>query len=179
VTGTREGTVLFETPRLIGRRLQSDDLNALIRVYGDADAMRWVGDGEPLDERECARWLEVTAANYRLRGYGMSALVARDSSRVIGFCGLVHPNGQEQPEIKYALEREHWGQGLATEAARAMLAYGAAAHGLRSVIATTDPDNKASHRVLEKAGMNVAGLHQHDDGGRTLMFCWGADASAP
>ena len=113
---------IFETSRLLGRHLEPGDLGAMLEVYGDADAMRWVGDGQPLEESQCARWLEVTENNYRLRGYGMSTLVERASGEVVGFCGLVHPGGQSEAEIKYALKRRYWGLGLATEAARAMLA---------------------------------------------------------
>jgi len=171
--------VIFQTPRLLARQLEPDDLPALVAVYGDADAMRWVADGEPLDAAECARWLDVTAANYLLRGYGMAALVEKSTGSVIGFCGLVHPDGQPEAEIKYALKRSYWGQGLATEAARAMLAYGAAAHGLQHIIATIAPENMASHRVLEKAGMTAMALRNNDDGSVTLLFGWQAPTGEP
>ena len=164
--------VIFETERLIGRHLEPEDLAPMLAVYSDADAMRWVGDGKPLVQDQCARWLEVTENNYRLRGYGMSALIERSSGEVVGFCGLVHPGGQLEAEIKYALKRSHWGLGLATEAARAMLAYGAEVMGLRSVIATTAPENSASHRVLVKAGMVPSALRTNSDGSQTQVFAW-------
>ena len=155
---------IFETERLIARRLQASDLAPLLAVYGDADAMRWVGDGEPITHEACVKWLEVTENNYRVRGYGMFALVARKTEEVLGFCGLVHPGGQPEAEIKYALKRSYWGSGLATEAAGAMLAYGATEHHLTEVIATTAPENVASHKVLLKAGMQRAELRDNEDG---------------
>lgn len=54
----------------------------------------------------------------------MSTLVERQTGKT-GFYGLVHPNGQPEPEIKYALLRTYWGCGFATEAVSAMLQYGA------------------------------------------------------
>ena len=164
--------VAFETPRLVARRLEPADREPMLAVYGDAEAMRWVGDGTPLTPEECERWLAVTAENYLRRGYGMFALVERASGEVVGFCGLVHFNGRVEPEIKYALRRSAWGRGLATEAARALLDYGASAHGLQSVIATVDPDNHASQRVLAKAGMQRGALRNDEDGSQTQLFHW-------
>lgn len=162
-------TPLFRTARLHCRRLRAADLDAMAEVYGDADAMRWVDVGEPLPRAGCAQWIRVTHGNYVRRGYGMSALETR-AGEVIGFIGLVHPGGQPEAEIKYALHRRHWGQGLATEAARGLLAWGAAVHGLRHVTATTAPENLASHRVLLKAGLQRGRLRQNDDGSFTQCF---------
>lgn len=163
---------LFHTDRLSCRRWVPEDFEALVRVYGDADAMRWVGDGLAITPDQCRHWLEVTEKNYRTRGYGMFALEDRSTSLVVGFCGLVHPGGQPDAEIKYALDRPYWGRGLATEAATSLLAYGARAHGLPKVIATAAPDNHASHRVLLKAGMSPAGTRTNDDGSQTRLFVW-------
>lgn len=96
-------TILFETARLLVRHIEHTDADAMYSVYGDADAMHWVGDGQPLDHNQCEHWIEVTHRNYAVRGYGMFALVERQSQKPVGFCGLVHPGGQTEVEIKYAL----------------------------------------------------------------------------
>jgi ribosomal-protein-alanine N-acetyltransferase len=171
-------TWLFETPRLRVRRLGPADADAMHAVYGDAEAMRWVGDGEPLDRAGCNEWVEVTLRNYERRGYGMFAIVDRYSEDVIGFCGLVHPGGQAEAEIKYALRRDAWGRGIATEAVEALLQHGARTHGLRRVIATVAPDNAASQRVLLKAGMAKGALRRNDDGSFTQLFSWEAPGAA-
>ena len=165
---------LFDTPRLRVRRIEAGDGGAMLAVYGDADAMRWVGDGRPLVPEQCEEWIGVTLRNYATRGYGMVAIVERTSDEVIGFCGLVHPGGQPDAEIKYALRRDRWGRGYATEAASALLAWGAATFGLREVIATTAPENAASHHVLLKAGMRRGELRHNGDGSRTQLFVWAA-----
>lgn len=170
---------LFETPRLFARRLVGADAGMMHAVYGDAGNMRWVGDGRPLDRSQCVYWIEVTHRNYATRGYGMLALVARDSGDIVGFGGLVHPGGQPEAEIKYALRPEYHGMGFATEAAAGLLGYGAAVHGIRRVIATVAPGNLASQRVLQKAGMRQGELRRNDDGSFTQFFFWHADPSAP
>jgi len=152
------------------RRWVREDFDALMSVYGDRDAMRWVGDGEPLTRDEGERWLDVTARNYLRCGYGMFALEDRASGQVVGFVGLVHPGGQVEAEVKYAFAREHWGRGLATEAVRAILDAAWTRFALPEVIATVAPDNLASQRVLAKAGMRLSEARANEDGSRTLVY---------
>jgi len=166
------GEVAFQTNRLLVRRWTAGDLPDLLHVYGDAEAMRWVNDGQPMSEVQGLQWLEVTASNYRTRGYGMFAVVLRSSGSVIGVCGLVHPGGQAEAEVKYAFAREHWGMGFATEVVEALLAFAAGTHGLREIIATVAPANLASQRVLAKAGMLQRTTRIEEDGAATAVFSW-------
>lgn len=169
----------FQTERLLVRRWRDADLPALLAVYGDAEAMRWVGDGRAITQDECVQWLGVTRSNYEKRGYGMFAIEERDSPGAIGFCGIVHPGGQPEPEVKYALLRSRWGRGLATEAVSALIAYGTRTHGLAFMIATAASENTASHRVLLKAGMQRAELRANEDGTHTQLFHWRSGQRAP
>ncbi|MFT7171108.1 MAG: RimJ/RimL family protein N-acetyltransferase [Paracoccaceae bacterium] len=164
--------MMFETPRLHVRKIGPEDCEAMLRVYGNEVVVRWVGDGEPLTREGCARWIDVTLANYERRGYGMSAVTLAATGEVVGFVGLVHPGGQEVAELKYALGPPYWGQGYATEVAASMLDYGATEFGLRRVIATTAPENTASHRVLEKAGMVDLGIETDEDGDPVQTHLW-------
>lgn len=168
---------VFRTERLIVRRWRGADLPALLAVYGDADAMRWVGDGVAITREQCIEWLAVTRRNYAQRGYGMFAVEQKTDFALIGFCGIVHPGGQAEPEIKYAYLRSSWGQGFATEAVVGLIEYGAAVHGLTHIIATTAPANVASHRVLLKAGMDRGELRADDEGSETQLFEWRSNAA--
>jgi ribosomal-protein-alanine N-acetyltransferase len=165
---------MIETARLVIRRILPADAAAMHAVYGDAEAMRWVADGKPLALERCEEWVRVTGRNYAARGYGMFAVRLRDGDEIVGFCGLVHPGGQADAEIKYAFGRAHWGKGYATEVATAVLRYGASVHGLTRIIATAAPENLASHRVLTKAGMSPAKPRHGEDGAVTLVFAWNA-----
>lgn len=164
--------IVFRTERLLVRRLRSADLPAIHTVYGDADAMKWVGNGTPISYEDCARWMELTQRNYDVRGYGMFAVERLSVPGVIGFCGLVHPNNQLDTEIKYAYNRLFWGLGYATEAAKGLIEYGATAHKLVRIIASTDPANLASHQVLIKAGLKRGELLREEDGSYTQIFYW-------
>lgn len=169
---------VFETERFAIRRWRDSDLPDLMAVYGDANAMRWVGDGQPITESGCREWLVVTRRNYEKRGYGMFAVEFKAEPGVIGFCGIVHPGGQEEAEVKYAYLRRFWGQGIATEVLRGLIGYGTSAHGITRVIATTAPENGASHAVLAKAGMSRGALRRNEDGSYTQLFEYEAPKSA-
>lgn len=172
------GDELFRTARLSVRTMVGEHVDDLLRVYGDADAMRWVDDGQPIELAECERWVTVTARNRATRGYGMAALVLRETGQVVGFCGLVHPGGQLEVEVKYALDRDHWGRGLATEAVGGMIAWGAERFGIDRVIATLAAENRGSRRVLEKVGFAVEGTRVDDDGTSCLVMARGEPSSS-
>ncbi|MEZ4434999.1 MAG: GNAT family N-acetyltransferase [bacterium] len=164
----RDGRVIYRTARLDVRWLTRDDYDVMYACYSDADAMRFVGDGTPITPEDCARWVDVTLANYETRGYGMSALVLRETGAVVGFCGLVHPGGQVEVELKYTLLRGFWGRGLASEAAAGMVRYGMDVLGIGRIIATIDPAHDVSARVLRKVGFRWVETRACDEGPEAL-----------
>lgn len=161
---------LFQTPRLSVRQIDSDDFDALFAVYSDPLAMRWVGDGSPISVEDCRRWIDVTKNNYSSRGYGLSAIELTASGEIIGFGGLVHPNQQTNPEIKYAFLQRHWGLGFASEFIPAMLRYGFESFSLTEIIATVAAENLASRHLLEKAGLSQIDSIAETDGSTTLVY---------
>ncbi len=122
---------IFQTERLICRLWDREDLEAIYSVYSDEEGSRWVGDGQPISREETIRWLDVTFNNYTTRGYGMSTVLEKATGDIVGFCGLVHPDGQQLAEIKYSFKRTHWGLGYASEIVPGMISYGNTVHVLR------------------------------------------------
>ena len=147
--------VIAETERLRLRHFRTADAEAMVRVLGDAEVMRFgSGARSPGDVR---RWIvrEVTD-RYPTWGFGKWAVVQRASDEVIGYCGLAAFNDRCLPgetEIGYRFAKSQWGKGYATEAARATIAHAFGTLELPSVIAVIDPENVASLRVAEKLGM--------------------------
>ena len=144
---------VLETDRLIIRYLQPEDLDEFYKICGDPEIMRYVGDGQPISREQTQRWLEKSQENYRKYGFGCFGVVAKDDGCLIGYCGLVNPTFDGEAEIIYAFKKQYWGKGLASEAAKAMLDFGFKQCALRRVIATIDPDNHASIKIVEKWGM--------------------------
>jgi [ribosomal protein S5]-alanine N-acetyltransferase len=143
---------ILETERLIIRHLRADDLDSFYEICRDPEVMKYVGDGQPLSGEQVQRWIQKSQENYATHGLGCFALENKADGRLIGYCGLINPDGTEA-EIVYVLEQRRWRQGLAGEAAKAMLDFGFAQCGLRCITASIDPDNPASIRIVEKLGM--------------------------
>ena len=148
----------IETERLLIRPMRPEDAVALHAVYGDPVVMRRIPSGasDSLEttRRKVARFAEHQATH----GFSLRAVVEKASGRVIGNCGLllVEWRGPDV-EVAYRLARSVWGQGYATEAARACVRFGLDVLGLDRVIALTDPDHLASRRVMEKIGLTYLG----------------------
>jgi RimJ/RimL family protein N-acetyltransferase len=81
---------------------------------------------------------------------------------VIGFCGLRRLDDASGVELLYGIAPAHWGRGLATEVAFAVLRYGFEEAGLGRILGIADKENAASRRVLEKIGMTFEGETLHE-----------------
>jgi len=96
-------------------------------------------------------------AHFVERGFGLWAVEILDGAKFAGFVGLSTPrfdaHFQPSVEIGWRLSPEHWGRGLATEGARAALAFGFDVLRLPEIVSFTVPSNARSRRVMEKIGM--------------------------
>jgi ribosomal-protein-alanine N-acetyltransferase len=149
-----------ETERLRFRPFRASDLDDLAALYGDPEVMRFLGDGQPRDREQTRERLDRMVGHWRAHGFGVWALFARGGG-FVGRCGVAYRHHPSEAELVYALARAAWGQGLATEAARAALTYALAVVGLPRVVAFARAENVASRRVLEKAGMTLVGPHAY------------------
>jgi RimJ/RimL family protein N-acetyltransferase len=97
-------------------------------------------------------------ARHLARSPGLWAVTDRESGEVVAVCGLMAVEGTgPEIEVAYHVKRRHWNRGVATEAASACIGAGLDA-GLAQVVAFVVPENAASVRVLEKAGMRPDGM---------------------
>lgn len=145
---------VLETARLRLRRLVPEDLEALGRILDDPEVMRYFGTK--------AAQLAATErgmACYDAQGFGMLApelkhAGATGSGTCIGRIGFIVQRVEERDEVElgWLLAREHWNQGLATEAARALMDYGFQWHRFPRIISLIDPANAASLAVARKLG---------------------------
>jgi RimJ/RimL family protein N-acetyltransferase len=149
----------LETDRLLLRPWRpAEDLDALVALNADADVMRWVTPNRPLRRDETADFLDRVIRHWDEHGFGLWALTPREEdAECIGFAGLAIPSFLPAilpaVEVGWRLAPARWGRGLATEAARASIAFGFERLGLRSIVAVVDARNERSLRVTEKLGM--------------------------
>ena len=151
--------MVTETARLLIRRFTPADAPALYRIYGDAEVMRFMGPPPASLEEETANLLAHVRNYYERLGFGLWAVVLKETGELAGRCGLLRSEigGRNETEISYLLARRHWGRGLAAEAAAAVLAHGFGALGLPRIVAVIDPLNDPSRRVAERIGMRYEG----------------------
>jgi len=152
--------VVLETSRLILRSAEPGDLDAMQALYGDEEMMRWIGAGDGVRTREqTARSIRRMMEHQESHGYSIWAVADRSSGEVIGNCGLVLVEWEgPDVELAYMIRRDRWGEGFATEAATASLEHGLGPLAMERVIGLAYPENVASHRVMEKAGMTRIGM---------------------
>ena len=164
------------TARIELRPFAPGDVDDLHSMDGDVRVMRFLGSGLPPRSRaECDAALARIQAAYAERpGFGLLHGSRRDDGAFVGGCGLFKVPDGDEIEIAYRLPVSQWGHGYATEMARAVLAHGFDTLKLARVIGLTWPENVASQRVLEHAGMAREGRGQYY--GRE-MFRYAATAS--
>jgi [ribosomal protein S5]-alanine N-acetyltransferase len=150
----------IETDRLRMRGWQDDDADALHAIYGDPATMRYIGAaGRPTpDAAGTLRVMDALRRHEAVHGFTIWPIDELDGERLIAVAGLtwVETHGPEV-EAAYLVRCDRWGRGYATEALRAVLAIGREQLGLDRIVALAYPDNHASRRVMEKAGMRAEG----------------------
>jgi len=147
--------VLVRTPRLDLRPLAESDLAALHAISTDPVVRRFLWDDRVVTREECAELLAESRRRFEESGVGLFGITLRGSAPLLGYAGLWPMGEPPVLELLYAIHPEHGGRGLATEAARAVMAYGTRKLGLADFHATVDAPNVASVRLLERLGFTA------------------------
>jgi len=153
----------LETPRLWLRRWRSDDLDPFADLNADPAVMEHFPS--MLSREETVAAVGRVENHFEKHGYGFWAVEMPDKAPFIGFIGLAIPAFETSftpcVEIGWRLARRWWGQGLATEGARAALEYGFERVGLPEIVSFTVPGNTRSRRVMEKLGFQYSEDFEH------------------
>lgn len=175
-TGGR-GMIVLETDRLVLRWWEMSDAEAMFRVFGDPAVHRFSGATPDSNVTAARAWLEREIVAAPARGFGHWAVVEKDSQEVVGSCGFRAGPRTEELELGFTIGAPHWGRGYATEVASACLRFGIEQLRASNVLALTMPDNVAARRVLEKIGLSLRGIEEHD-GTRWCVYQVGARGGA-
>jgi RimJ/RimL family protein N-acetyltransferase len=146
---------VIETERLLLRDWRADDAAPFAALNADPEVTRFLRG--PMSRAESDELLTRIRAHWDEHGFGLYAVEVKTSGAFAGFTGLAIPSFLPEVlpavEVGWRLAREHWGNGYATEGARATLEHAFAGLGLRQVISIIDPANVASVRVAQRLGM--------------------------
>lgn len=145
----------FETERLIMREITQDDFENWKAILSDAETMKHYP--APYDDRGVQRWIDWTVNNYAKYGFGLWALILKETGEFIGDCGITmqNINGKELPEIGYHINKKFWRKGYASEAARRCMEFAFAERDFPAVYSYMTDSNAASWGVAEKNGMRL------------------------
>ena len=158
------GIERIETARMAAERLQPEHAAELTALMVDPRVARTLSPHEgPRNEAQVREIVARQAGAWERDGFGMWLLRDRAGGQVLGRGGLQHTcaTGPDEVEVGWALIPERWGRGLATELALASLAVAYDDLDLDSVIAYTLAGNRASRRVMEKAGFEYERDFEH------------------
>lgn len=111
---------MIETPRLLLRPMTADDTAALLGIFADPRVMA-AFDTAPFARPQMERWVARNLAHQARHGYGLFSVILKADGLLIGDCGLelMEVEGATEAELGYDFRSDHWGRGLATEAATA------------------------------------------------------------
>ena len=148
-------TVVMTTERLNLRKMTSDDVQNLMMIFSDQEAMKYYPS--TMNEDETLGWINRTLSNYEKLGVGFWIVDDKTTGKFLGQCGIIPQeyDGVDVMEIAYLFVRQEWGKGYATESAKACKEYGFQSMGLHKMYSFIDANNIASVRVAERNGMNI------------------------
>ena len=147
--------MILETERLYLREMNQSDFASLCRILKDDETM-YAYEGAFSDD-EVREWLDRQIARYQKWGFGLWAVILKDTNEMIGQCGLTMQNWKdvEVLEIGYLFERAHWHKGYATEAAQTCKKYAFETLNASEVCSIIRDTNIASQNVAIRNGMTV------------------------
>jgi RimJ/RimL family protein N-acetyltransferase len=146
---------LIETERLVLRHWREEDREPFYRLNSDSRVMEFMP--ACLTRPESDQLFERINEHFCKHDFGLYAVELREDRTFIGYVGLAAPSFEASftpcVEIGWRLSADHWGRGLATEGARAVVKYAFGELELDDIVSFTVPENVRSRRVMKKIGM--------------------------
>jgi len=147
----------LETERLRLRPFRRSDFDDYAALCADPEVMRWVWDGKAFTRETAWRHFAFLIGHWHVRGVGTWAVEAKADGSFLGRIGFFQPEGWPGLELTWILVRRAWGQGYATEGARAALDHAFTAWDQAHVISLIQQSNHPSIRVAERLGESLEG----------------------
>ena len=163
--------VIFETKRLVARKLKSSDFPAFHEMQADDEVMRYT-TGSGLDRTENERQLRMCIDSYSRKDnqFWVWAVVRKSDQEFIGTCAVVP--SEERPEIGYRMLRKWFRNGYGQEICDALLHYGIHKLELREIIAFADVRNLASIKILDRSVLTFVEQVVNDEGYHDRFYQW-------
>ncbi|MFY2563218.1 GNAT family N-acetyltransferase [Corallococcus terminator] len=145
----------LQTARLILRPTAREDFEGFVALMADPESSRHIGGLQP--RSVVWRAMCSMAGSWTLQGFGMFSVLERSTGRWVGRVGPWQPEGWPGTEVGWALLRDAWGKGYATEAASAAMDWACDHLGWTDIIHSIAPDNVGSQEVARRLGATLRG----------------------
>ena len=155
--------IIFETDRLIVRQYDFEtDTENFYLLNGDDEVMRYIRTTK--SKEECDVFLRKAIESYRINPLmGRWAADEKATGKFVGSFAIIPIEGSEDIQLGYALLKENWGKGFASELTKAGLDYYFKNTNADHIYAIAEEGNVASHKVLLKNSFVADGTKKEDD----------------
>ena len=143
---------ILETARLYLREFIPEDAIHFFEMNNDPEVIRYTGDLPFLSIQAASQFI-INYNAYAETGMGRYAVLRKNDHAFLGWCGLKYHPKSHWADIGFRFYKKYWKQGYAIESAKVVIHYAFTTLKLPSLIAHAHIDNKASHRVIKKCGM--------------------------
>ncbi|MFT5819964.1 MAG: ribosomal-protein-alanine N-acetyltransferase [Crocinitomix sp.] len=164
-------STIIETDRIILRRFNLTDFEAVYEFNSDTEVIKYTGDPmlKSLDEaKELIK--NVWLSDYEKCGYGRWATIYKPDNKIIGFAGLKYLPEMAETDLGFRFLPQYWNKGIATEISPEILEYGFNKLNLKRIIAIAEQENIGSNKVLEKIGMQHYKIADYEGDG--IPYNW-------
>ena len=149
----------IQTERLLLRRWKPQDYAPFAEMCADPEVMRFIGSGTLMTSDQVAADIAKYEASWEANGYGQFAVELKRTGEFIGFAGLgvfaLLAEYASFTEIGWRFTRKSWGNGYATEAAKAVIEFAQNNRGLHDIVSVCQIQNAVSERIMQKIGMSL------------------------
>ena len=164
--------MILETERLILREMNRADAQDMFRLHSSPQVQKYTGEDIITSLEGIYNKIKEKREEYEKHGFGRWATLLKNGRQFVGWAGLSYLPEFDEIDLGYRFLPEYWGLGIATEASRAILAYGFDQLELKRIIAIAMKENKASIRVMEKVGMEFDKFAPYEAGGEDVSWYW-------
>lgn len=165
-------TYIIETEILGLRELTENDFDDLHAILSDAETMQYYP--QPFSAERTKNWINWNIQNYKQYGFGLWAVILKETNQFIGDCGItmqnIHNDGRLFPEVGFHINKNFWKKGYASSAAKACLEFAFENTNHDEVFCYQKWTNISSRKTAEKLGMKLIKEYEDEKNTKTSVY---------
>lgn len=159
---------VIHTKRLFMRKPLIEDVEQFYSILKEEAIGKWLAKSSGMSKEEAKDYVIQLISHWEQYDFGVWLLVNRNTGELLGHCGLRKIDETGEIEIMYLLDPEYWGNGYASEAAKASIQYAKEMMNVKRIIARVKVANENSKKLLRNLGFTYT--HDVDHSGRLLSY---------